>query len=211
MNTREILASALAALACAGPVHAHHSGRMYVTTPIWLKGTVVAFEAVNPHTKITLEERTADGKLRRWAIEGPGDFQLDRLGLAADAPQIGDSLEFCAFPYKSLAELARLSPGVDFTRLRASSGAEGSSPQFVAGHVMVMPDGTMRVWEPHGILSECMRSADDRRQAWLGFFESDVRARDAWCMQKAYSHVQSTPSLQAIVEEIDRSIGDLCE
>jgi len=50
-------AAAIAALACAGSAEAHHSGSMYEPTPVWIKGTVVRFEGINPHTITTLEDK----------------------------------------------------------------------------------------------------------------------------------------------------------
>ena len=42
---------ALAALGCAGPLGAHHSiSTVDITTPVWVKGTVVRYEIANPHT-----------------------------------------------------------------------------------------------------------------------------------------------------------------
>ncbi len=183
---------------------------MYETTPVWITGTVVRFEPVNPHTIITLEERTATGQIRRWGVEGPGRDQLDRSGSRMDAPSPGDVIGFCAFPYKPAAELSRMFPGVDFSARRASRELDGPSPQFVAGHVMVEPDGSKRLWEPHGILSECIRSSDDDRQLWLDFLNSNRRARQAWCQQRRYTLIQSNASLAAFVEQINSSIDVPC-
>jgi len=182
-KTLAVWAMLIAALACAGSLRAHHSGIMYNPTPIWIDGTVVRFEGVDPHTITTLEERSADGQIRRWAFEGPGQSQLDRMGISMDVPKVGDVFEFCAFPYKSAAELSRIYPEADFLGRRSFLDADGfgSSPQFVWGHVMVIPDGEKQLWNPHGVTSECMRSSDDQRQSWLDFLNSNTRVRQAWC------------------------------
>jgi hypothetical protein len=180
---------------------------MYETTPIWVKGTVVAFERRNPHSIMTLEDRGEEGRVLRWAVEGPPQTALERTGIGADAPKVGDAVEFCAFPYKPSAELSRLYPGVDFSARRSS---DGSTSQTVAGHVMVMADGEKRFWEPHGIISECIRSADDQRRSWLALLDTNPLARQAWCEQRRYAIVQSNESLQELVAEIDSSIEDPC-
>jgi hypothetical protein len=210
-KTMAISAAALVALACAGSLRAHHSGFMYETTPIWVEGTVVRFEPVNPHTITTLEERTEDGQVSRWAVEGPGQSQLARMGIGMDVPKVGDIIKFCAFAYKPAAELSRMFPGVDFSVRRSSPATDGPSPQFVAGHVMVTPDGEKRLWEPHGVISECIRSSDDQRQSWLDVLNSNPRARQAWCEQRRYAYIQSTASLREFVEEINSSIDNPCE
>lgn len=210
-KTMAIWAAALVVLASAGSLRAHHSGYMYETMPFWVSGTVVSFQDVNPHTITTLEERAADGQVRQWVVEGPARFQLDRMGIGGNVPQVGDIIQVCAFPYKPAEELSRMFPGVDFSARRSSSDAGGSSPQSVAGHVLVMPDGEKQFWEPHGVISECIRSSDDERQSWLNFLNSDPRARQAWCEQMGHAHNQSTVSLSEFVEETNDLLDAPCQ
>ena len=206
---KKTFAAWAAVLACSGPLQAHHTGNMYARIPLWVKGTVVRFDNINPHTVTLLEERSADGQVRHWAVEGPSRNELDRLGI--EAPAVGDLVEFCAFPYRSPEELSQMFPGVDFSARRAASAADGSSPQFVAGHVMVMPDGEKRLWEPHGSIAECIRSSNhQRRESWIDFLDSGERARQAWCAQRDDSLARSTPSLTEVVEEINSSIENPC-
>lgn len=205
-----IWAAAFAVIASMGSVEAHHSYLVYQTTAVWVKGTVVGFEYVNPHALITLEDRNEDGLVRRWAVEGPPRVALDRRGIGADVVKIGDTLEFCGFPYKAAAELARIWPEVDYSTPRWSALTVGSSPRYVAGHVMVMPNGAKRMWEPHGLISACMRISEDQRQSWLDFLKSNTEARQAWCEQQGRP-VQANDPSREYVEEIARSIGDPCK
>ena len=205
-------ATAVTALAWASSVRAHHSFLSYQTTPLWIEGSVVGFEHVNPHTRITLEERSADGQVRLWAVEGPGQAELDRRGTGFHVPQVGDRLKFCAFAYKSAAELSRIWPGVDFSTERWSRVIDGSSPRFVAGNVMVTSDGKRQLWEPHGVLGECIRSSDDPRGAWLDFLDSSPGVLQAWCIQRRdWSVIRLDESLAEFVEEINRSLPKPCE
>ena len=220
MRTRRAIAAAglagLAALACAGSVLAHHSGYVYQTTPIWIHGTVTRFELKNPHTITTIEARSEDGQVRLWAVEGPPQTALDRRsGSGEYVPKVGDTLEVCAFPYKPAEEIARdsrLTPPLDDSGRRRleSSTTEGSSPRFVAGHVLVTGNGERRVWEPHGLISECMRSSNDQRQPWLDLLNANPSARQQWCDQRRYAAVQSSASLRAFVEEINGLLEDPC-
>ena len=218
MSTKTLIgAAAIAVLVCAGSVRAHHSGFVYQTTPIWIDGTVSHFELKNPHTITTLEARSADGQVRVWAVEGPPQMALDRRsGSGQYLPKVGDKLEVCAFPYKTVDEIAadtRLSPRPDDSVLRrlTSTTAEGASPRLVAGHVLVTSDGTMHSWEPHGFMSECMRSANDQRQAWLDFLNADTRAHEQWCDQERYAAVQTNASLKEFVDEIDGLLDIPCK
>jgi len=203
-----VSAAWLAVLVLAVSLEAHHAGIMYAPTPLWVAGTVVQFEDIDPHTITTIEERDADGQVRRWAIEGPARFQIDDMGIRADAPRVGEVVTFCAFPYKSGAELSRLFPDAVFSGPRFADSV--ASPRFVEGHVMVRPNGERRLWDPHGILGECIRSSDEPRQAWLNFLNSSPRALRVWCEQRQYAHVRSTPALGALVEEVDGRLDAPC-
>jgi hypothetical protein len=208
-KTTAIAAWALAILASVGSVQAHHSGSMYdPTTPLWVRGTVVGFEDVDPHTITLLEDSSAGGAPRRWRVEGPGRSQLDRASNGVHIPQVGEVIEFCGFPYKSPAELSRLFPGVDFSAMRSVTD---DSPRSVWGHVMLTADGEKRMWNPHGVLGECIRSSNEPTQSWLDFLDSNPRARELWCQQRGYAHVRSTPPARELVAEIDNSIADPCE
>jgi uncharacterized protein DUF6152 len=207
------LAAGLAALACSGSARAHHSGYVYQTTPIWISGEVVRFEPKSPHTITTLEARSEDGQVRVWAVEGPPR----RSGSGEYAPKVGDTLEVCAFPYKPVEEIARdsrLVPSLDDSVRRRLEGTttEGASPRFLAGYVLATPDGEMRLWEPHGFISECIRSSNDPRQVWLAFLNATPRAHELWCTeQRRYAAIQSNASFRELVEELNGLLDDPCK
>lgn len=74
-----VTSAAAISLACVTALQAHHPSMMFeLTNPIWVHGTVVRFDRINPHRIITLEEKTKDGEVRRWAVEGPDGGQLNR-------------------------------------------------------------------------------------------------------------------------------------
>src|ERR1044071_9384180 len=126
--------AAIAALACTAPLLAHHSISMIeTTTPIWVKGTVVSYEAINPHVLIVLDKKKEDGQLERWTVEGPILARLARMNLPDGFLKAGDAIEICGFPFKQ--EVL----------------AKGPTPRvlpalFMHGHLIVMPDGRLRPW-----------------------------------------------------------------
>ena len=62
----------LVVLMSAGAGLAHHSLANHDTTKaVRVKGTIVQFHPINPHSFIYLEEKALDGQIRRWAVEGP--------------------------------------------------------------------------------------------------------------------------------------------
>src|SRR5215470_15236868 len=88
----------LVALVSAGSLLAHHSLGAYDTTKaVRVKGTIVQFHSINPHSFIFLDEKGADGQIRRWAIEGPSAFQLRRTSVATDFLKPGEVIEICGY------------------------------------------------------------------------------------------------------------------
>jgi hypothetical protein len=190
-------AAAMAALAGAGSLSAHHSVSMIdVSTSVWVKGTVVRYEAINPHTRIELDETRADGQVQRWTIEGPFPGRLQRIlrlngmGPDEDFVRAGDVIEVCGFRPK------RQAPYPDDLPL-----------SYVHGHVLVMPDGRMQSWGPYGKLDNCIRP-DDQPQAWLEFLNADPLAREFWCNSRHFVGVASTAP-KGFVDEIDGLITNL--
>ena len=202
----------LTALIGAATVRAHHSYLMYDPTPIWVQGTVVSFEDINPHTITTLEGRDQDGRLRRWAVEGPGQSQFGQLGMArATRPAVGDVLSFCAFPYRSVEELSQLFPTANFSGARYLEPPNAATPQYVWGHVMVTEDGEKHPWNPHGVLGECIRSSNDSQQSWIDYINASRSIRGNWCQQRGYAHIREDEALTEFVAAINALIDEPCE
>lgn len=204
-----ILTICVTMLACAAELQAHHTGSMYRTTPVWIAGTVVGFDDINPHTLTMLEERMEDGTVRRWRVEGPGRSQLAGNGGGQVVPGVGDFIEVCGFPYRSVEELSRMFPEAGFAASQTFADP-GVAQQTVAGHILVMSDGALQLWEPHGLISECIRSSGRPTESWLGFLRNDSRALRGWCEQRRYAHVEETASLREFIETIDRPLDGPC-
>lgn len=138
---------------------AHHSLASFdVSAPLWIKGTVVRFERVNPHSLIFIDEKLADGQVRRWAVDGPSVVQLERKGLEQGFFQAGQVIEVCGFALKDSAAPPRTSPKAD----DASGAPAGPSitGQVLQGTVVITPDGKKRVWSDYGQLQKCVAPED---------------------------------------------------
>jgi hypothetical protein len=184
---------AVVVAACTASLLAHHSVSMFeLGTPKWIKGTVSQYQVVNPHVLIDVEERTADGRMQRWTVEGPSVHTLTRVGVSRNLLKAGDVIEVCAFPLKAEFEKRR----------------EPSDPRFVHAHVLVMPDGHRQIWGPYGKLVNCVRPGD-RPQSWVEFVDVDPIARDAWCNSLVFEKVP-TLAPAAFVDEVNRQMKDPC-
>jgi len=191
-----IWAAAIAALACASPLRAHHSISMFeISAPIWVEGTVVRYEPKDPHMMIALEEKSEDGQVQQWTVEGPIPARLYRMALAPGFLKAGDVIDVCGFALKEKF-------------LRPSADADDSPPRFVHGHVLVLPDGHMQSWGPYGKLDNCIR-LDDQTHSWVDFLNADRLARDLWCAGQKYADAASVAS-KTLVDEINRSITKPC-
>jgi hypothetical protein len=131
----------LVALISAGSALAHHSLANHETTKaIRVKGTIVQFHVINPHSFIYVEEKGADGQIRRWAVEGPGAFLLARRGLEKIV-KAGDVIEVCGYQPKeaTMWQIASANPG-----------AVSLAGRLITAELIVLPDGKLQEWEDYG-------------------------------------------------------------
>jgi hypothetical protein len=134
------------------------------TTPLWVKGTVVRFDLVNPHVRFFLDQAREDGQTQRWAVDGPPSNNLARMGIGPDFLKAGDVIEVCGFALKTEVESQR-------THSQASSKPDALSGRTLSGHLLVMPNGKRRYWSDYGVLEKCLNpgeSAETLRREALG-------------------------------------------
>src|SRR5262245_5633953 len=125
-----------ATLVSAGSLLAHHSLTNFDTTKaVHVKGTIVQFHQINPHSFIFLDEKGPDGQIHRWAVEGPSIVQLNRIGFAKDALKAGDVIEVCGYVPKeaTMWQIASADPS-----------AASLAGRLINAEVMLMPDGKQR-------------------------------------------------------------------
>ena len=199
LKGKRIVVSAAFLLASASALHAHHSISMFdISTSVWLEARFTGFDRVNPHTIIQLDETMADGGARHWSIEGPAAFQLDRRGVTLDSLRPGDVIEVCGFALKD-----------EFRAARSPETGRGYPPDFLHGHLLVLPGGEMRAWGSYGKMENCIRPGDSV-QSWVDFVNSDARAHMLWCGSRGFSAVASTAP-PGFVAEVDGRIETPCQ
>ena len=179
-----------AALACSGQLRAHHSISVIdITTPVWIKGTVVEYVPGSPHALIGLDVRAVDGEVQRWTVEGPFPGRLERYHLARDFLKPGDVIEACGFVPKPQPEKSR-------------------PERFIHSQLLLMPDGQMQLWGPYGKLENCVRP-NDSAQRWLQFLENPM-ARDLWCNNYAATFPVSPLASKPLVDDINGELAPHC-
>src|SRR5689334_20475738 len=82
-----------------GGTAAHHSfaSEFDNSTVVTVNGVVVSVEMVNPHSWIYLDV-TTDGTVERYALEGPGPLQIQRMRIPLDSIRVGAELGACGYP-----------------------------------------------------------------------------------------------------------------
>lgn len=142
---KKLMTLPLAILACVstGSVMAHHSLASFdTTTAVRVKGTIVEFRRINPHSYIFLDQRGENGQIRRWAIEGPSIIQLDRKGFAQDRLKPGDTVEVCGYVPKETTVWQIANP---------DPGGVSISGRLINAETLVMPDGHEQSWGDYGV------------------------------------------------------------
>jgi hypothetical protein len=93
---------AVAMLASANMVMAHHSFAMYDTTKsVTISGTVAAFEWTNPHAIIEIDVQAKEGGVQHWTIELGSPSILQQSGWKYKDLKFGDKVTVEISPLKS--------------------------------------------------------------------------------------------------------------
>ena len=139
---KKMMTVVVAALVSAGSLQAHHSLANFDTTKaVRVKGRVVQFNQINPHSFIYLEQTDADGVTRRWAVEGPSLIQMQRKGLTGTVVKIGDVVEACGYVPKenTVWQIASADPS-----------AVSLSGRLLNAETLVTADGKEQSWGDYG-------------------------------------------------------------
>ena len=136
-------------VAATGSLLAHHSlARFDTTTAVRVKGVIAHVAWINPHTIVYVDEKRRDGKIQRWAAEGPGLRPLDRRGIGKDVFRVGDEIEVCGYTLKEEFDVPRTSPIEPIS-------SKDTTPTIVSGRALATEDlvpwdGKRRSWGDYG-------------------------------------------------------------
>ena len=132
MRTILTLAVAGIVLGAVAPLPAHHAfaAEFDVNKPMTLRGTLVKWEMINPHSWFHINVKDPDGNVVTWMIEGGSPNQLIRLGVTKRTIAVGTELVIETYLAKDGTNKA---VGRNFTlpdgrRLFLGGSAPGSAP-----------------------------------------------------------------------------------
>ena len=89
-----VVAACAGLLLAVGQARAHHAfaAEFDVTKPVTLKGSLVKWEMVNPHSWFHVAVKEPDGTVTEWLIEGGSPNQLIRMGVTKNTVPVGTEL-----------------------------------------------------------------------------------------------------------------------
>ena len=87
-----VLVAAGLLLAASGWAHHAFSAEFDVDRPLQLRGKLVKWEMINPHSWFHIDVESEDGSVTTWMIEGGSPNQLIRLGVTKNTLAIGTEL-----------------------------------------------------------------------------------------------------------------------
>lgn len=76
-----LFAGALCLMVLVSPVLAHHGDAAFESSKVTtLKGTVTAYEFVNPHAQVYFDVKDDKGDVEKWGAQLPGPSVLAKIG-----------------------------------------------------------------------------------------------------------------------------------
>jgi hypothetical protein len=96
-----LLAVIVGLFVSSGPMFAHHGTAAFDTqNVVTIKGTVTAFEFVNPHCQIFFDVKDDKGEVERWEGELTAPSKLSRAGWTKHTLNPGDQITVGGYPGK---------------------------------------------------------------------------------------------------------------
>jgi hypothetical protein len=111
MRTKQVLAvfgAGLVMTAMTASVGAHHafSAEFDVKKPLTLKGTLVRWDMINPHSWFHIEVKSPTGEVVEWMVEGGSPNSLIRQGVTKYSLEIGTELTIEGYQAKDASNTA---------------------------------------------------------------------------------------------------------
>jgi len=108
LRRRVLYLSALAIVALATPLLAHHSWPVDFSHEVTVKGTVTEYTWGNPHVMIGLDVKRDDGTMEKWNVGGPSTNRMEANGWHKGSLKLGDSITGSGYQFSDGQKILRL-------------------------------------------------------------------------------------------------------
>lgn len=99
---------AVAIVAAASPLFAHHSWPVDFGREITVKGTITGYTWENPHVMMGLDVQGANGKTERWSVGGPSVTRMSANGWDKNTLKRGDVITAIGYRFSDGQNVLRL-------------------------------------------------------------------------------------------------------
>ena len=129
-NSLVIMVAFLIVTVLSTPLMAHHSfaAQFDRNKPTTLVGPVTKIDWINPHARVFLDVKGADGKVVNWEIELGAPAILMRNGWARNAIKVGEVVTINGSLAKDGSNLANASSVTLANGKRVFAGSSGDTP-----------------------------------------------------------------------------------
>src|SRR4030095_13249024 len=129
-NSLVMMTASLIVTVLSTPLMAHHSfaAQFDRNKPMTLVGPVTKIDWINPHARIFLDVKGADGKVVNWEIELGAPAILMRNGWARNAIKVGEVVTINGSLAKDGSNLANASSVTLANGKRVFAGSSGDTP-----------------------------------------------------------------------------------
>ncbi len=107
-SRRLLWLSAVALLATAPPLLAHHSWPVDFSHEVTVKGTVTEYNWGNPHVMIALDVRRDDGTIEKWNVGGPSTSRMEANGWHKGSLKLGEVITGSGYQFADGQKILRL-------------------------------------------------------------------------------------------------------
>ena len=141
MNIGVAVAAAVAVLLAAGVSSAHHSfagGGFDRDKAVTVRGVIVSIDWVNPHSWIFVDATDENGRMDRWALEGPSLLQLTRRNVDRTRFKAGDRIQACGYGTR------------DGVETPVPGAVHPSNARRMSAELLTLATGEELVWSNYG-------------------------------------------------------------
>jgi hypothetical protein len=125
----------------AGSLSAHHafSSVFDANKAVSMKGVIVSFDLVNPHSFMYVNVKGPKGEVEHWVLEGSGINPLANRGVNKQSFKAGETIEICGYQTKDGSP-----------QVLASNALATLSGRLMSAELLTRANGEKVIWASYG-------------------------------------------------------------